>query len=741
MLVLFFWEYDRRSFAFLSSRSFIADLLSPLFLSFLVFLGLNVWLFVVVNTWLWRFYEDEMHDILDWLLLFFCFAMAAILGVLGVIGFMGQLHLQGLLLGVGLLGTSLLKVPFLGKPFRMGPLEALKKFRHLFFRHEKPEGYDWVWGIFGFLVLYGAFELFHAFIHVPWEYDTIAYHMPIVVEWFHAQSLWEVFYAVWGGPLGYYPSHHELFLTWFVLPFGNDYLVSLANFWIIGVMLVVIYKILKAMGVRDFLSWLAGALVMVMPIFLRQVGTGQVDLLMALGIVLSWYFFLRTFQRKDGLLLTPVLLAMAITLGTKYLAIIYSVPIVVVFFFLWQYWRKQSRYWFVWFLLVMGLLGSMWYWRNLFLTGNPIFPAEVKVGDWVIFQGYSGLTERIQELSLWARVTQSGELTEWVQAMVKETGWHLYLVIVAYVLLVFEVLYKLFFSEMKRGEGKIYTLMLFFLPTYWYLYFIAPYTASMMEHNVRYAMPWLMLSMIMVVYVVYKLGSARKAFVVALMGVLWWQFLSIVQAQRIGDQPFLDFEYVKAYPWHFLLMFLVFVSVLWAFDAWRKQRLSRGIAFCAALLISFVFLDQSILLREEIRHEVWQKKYAFPLMKAYEWLDTHVPSDAVIANSLNPLYYPLYGSELDRTVRYVNINACSDCDYYGYQQLGMTLREMPSVSDWIENLQSYGADYVVLGYSIKTGLEGVHPYELEWVEQYPNRFEKVFEDDDVSIYRFIVHRS
>jgi hypothetical protein len=700
---------------------------------------LNLLLFLTVNTVIWRFFEDELRDIYDWLLLFFVFSVGEILLVMGVIGLMGQLHLFALSTGTVLcFGLGALKIPFLGKKFRLGAFGAMKKLRQLIFRHERPEGYDWVWGIFGFLVLFGAFELFHAFIHAPWEYDTIAYHMPIIVEWMQSGSLWDVFYAVWGGPLGYYPSNHELLLMWGVLPFGNDYLVNTANFLFIGVMLVVMYKILKEMGVRDFLAWLAGALVMVMPIFLRQVGTGQVDLLMALGIVLTWYYFLRTFLRKDGLLLMPVLLVMALTLGTKYLAIIYSVPIVVVFFFLWQYWRKGSRWWFLWFLFVMGTLGSIWYWRNLFLTGNPIFPAEVAIGETVLFQGYSGLTERIQQLSLWSRITESGELSTWLAAMVKETGWHLYLVIGAYVILVFEVFYKLFFSQMKRGEGKIYTLMLFFLPTYWYLYFIAPYTASMMEHNVRYAMPWLMLSMIMVVYVVYKLGSARKAFVMALMGVLWWQFLTLVPAQRLGEQPFLEFSYVREFPWHFGLLFVVLIAVFCWFDAWRRQRWWRGLAMVLMVLIGFIFFDQSVSLREQIRHQVWQQKYAFPIMGAYEWLDANVDDDAVVANSLNPLYYPLYGPELKRRVRYVNINGCTDCDYFSYQQEGITVRDEADAEDWLRNLEVYGAEYVLLAYSIKTGLEDVEPYELEWVEQYPERFEKLFTAEGVGVYKFVV---
>lgn len=698
------------------------DLLS----SSLIFVALQLLVLSSANALIWRFFSDECRDLFDWIILMFLLLTSQVMAILAVAGFSGQLNLPVVSALTGL--TFFLS----GMPRRH--LKAWGSLRQLVFKREGHDGHDWIWGIYGFLVLLGMVELFNAFVQFPWEYDTIAYHMPIVVEWLQAGSLWEIFYAVWGGPLGYYPSNHELLLAWLMLPFGNDLLVNVANFGVIGVLVIVMYKILKEMGVADFLAWMSGALVMVMPIFLRQMGTGQVDILMALGIVIAWYYFLRTFKRKDGRLLVPVLLSLALTLGSKYLAIIYLIPLVVVFLFLGSYWRKSSRWWWLWSLLIMGTLGSLWYWRNLIITGNPIFPAEVSLGDWVIFQGYSGLTERIQELSLWHRVTEIGQWSEWTAAMTKETGWHLYLVVIAYVMLVVEMISKMFVGKMKRGEGKIYTLMLFFLPAYWYLYFIAPYTASMMEHNVRYAMPWLMLSMIMVVYVVHKLGSSRKAFVMALMGVIWWQFLTLVPAQRIGDQAFLELRWVYDYPLQFGLLCAFIVTVFLFFEQWRRRYWMRYPAFALVFMLGFVFLQQMQPIRSEVRAEVWQHQYAFPLMKAHEWLDENVAPDATIANSLNPLYYALYGEELTRKVRYVNINSCGECDYFGYQQEGMTVRSEPDVEAWIENLRDYAADYLLLGYSIKSGLEDVPAHELEWVVERSDIFEPVFEEDGVAVY-------
>lgn len=704
--------------------------------NFFLFVGLNALVFSTANTVIWRYFADEMRDVFDWVIMMFLVMCTEILFVLGLVGFLGQLNVLWVSVGVGmcfLLGG--VKVPMKKKgPFSLGGFEAWRCLRNLTKRQDVLKGQEWIFAVFGFLILFGVVELFNAFVQYPWEYDTLAYHMPMVVEWLQSGSLWEIFYAVWGGPLGYYPGHHELLVTWFVLPFGTDLLANLLNFGVVGVTLVVLYKILKEVGVDDFLAWLAGALVMVMPIFLRQIGTGQVDLLMALGVVLGWYLMLRSFKRRDGLLLIPLLMDFALLLGTKYLSILYIIPLLVVFLLFFKTWYKQTKWWWAWTLFFLGWLGSMWYWRNLVITGNPIFPAGVSFGGWTLFEGYAGLTDRIQELSLWHRITESGEWSLWVKAMIKETGWHMYLVVGAYVILVVELIYKLFFSRLQRGEGRIYTLMLFFLPAYWYLYFIAPYTASMMEHNVRYAMPWLMLAMIMVMYTVYKSGVLRKVFVMGLLGLLWWQFLQVVFSQRIGLQLFFEPQFVYQHGVLFLSMIGVIALFMAFIELWRRQSLLRFFMIVVCVLASYGFLVMTDVVRADMRQVSWEHKYGFPLMKAYEWLDDNASDDAVVANTLNPLYYPLYGSELTRKVRYININDCGDCDYYEYHSKRMTLRENPSYAAWRANLEDAEVDYLVVGYSIAAGLESVTPHEVLWLEEHADEFEKVFGVEGASIY-------
>jgi len=258
-----------------------------------------------------------------------------------------------------------------------------------------------------------------------------------------------------------------------------------------------------------------------------------------------------------------------------------------------------------------------------------------------------------------------------------------------------------------------------------------------MEHNVRYAMPWLMLSILMVVFVIHKLGVLRRVFVIGLMGVIWWQFLTLVVSQRIGEQAFLEFRFVYEYPWLFVLLFLSVIISFLAFEAWQKKLWWRPLVYALLLALSFSFLQQSVLARSELRSDSWQYKYSFDLMKAYEWLDNNVGDEEAIANSLNPLYYPLYGESLMRPVRYVNINPCSQCDYYSYELRGLSVRDNADYEAWRKNLLDFRADYLVLGYSVYEGLEEVRPYELEWVKEHPEDFDLVFEEGEVFVYKLV----
>lgn len=697
------------------------------FFSFLLFVVATLMVLLSATSVIFRYFEDELGDIFDYVLLLFLFSGSEILMVLMLLGFASQLLFPWVFV--------LVLVLFLFSQYLLPFWRTLSKLRQLFLWPKENFFTLTAALLFLPLLVYLGIELINSFFQAPWEYDTLAYHLPIAVAWMKSHSLWTIFYAAWGGPLGYYPSSHELLTTWFLLPFGKDFFVSLPNFLIAIMIIVVMSKTLMNLKVPKTLSLLSGALLFSMPLLLRQIGTSQVDLLVALSVGLCWYYLLRSFLRRDGKLLIPFLLSFALLLGSKYLALLYGIPIVMVFLLMASFWKRKTNHAGLFIFFIGGIFGCAWYWRNLILTGNPIFPAELTFGSLQLFSGYENLSARIQELSLWTRFTESQEFFSWVIALLKETGWQIYLLIFAYLLLLLEILLKLIFGKFHKGEGRVFCLMLFFVPVYWYLYVNAPYTASMMEHNIRYAIPWLMLSMMLICLVISKLSVLKRSFTVLLFFFVWLQIGLILPEQRLGQEAFLNLSWISVFWKQTLLFGAALVFLIFSFFQWKRKRLAIPFLILS-VAISFLFFVQVVPLRDEFRHFSWQRKYDFPLFKAYEWLDEHAQGGAV-ANSLNPLYYPLYGNDLGREVSYININACRDCDYAGYHRLKATLRESPEYEAWKENLETFGTDFLVLGYSVSEGLEAVTPHELEWVEEHPEIFEKVFQEGAVKIYKVI----
>ena len=67
----------------------------------------------------------------------------------------------------------------------------------------------------------------------------------------------------------------------------------------------------------------------------------------------------------------------------------------------------------------------------------------------------------------------------------------------------------------------------------------------------------------------------------------------------------------------------------------------------------------------------------------------------------------------------------------------MTVRDRPDYESWRNNLRDFGAEYVVLGYSILDGLEKLVPYEQLWVKEYSSDFQEVFREGDVAVYKVL----
>jgi len=208
--------------------------------------------------------------------------------------------------------------------------------------------------------------------------DDLLYHATAPAHWLAAGKLCIA-------PHNYhahYPLNAELFSLWFMVPFRADGLVFLAGcYWLVLTVVSAVCLVLSQ-GARLSVALMCGAVILASRhIQLGAISFSAIDL-SSVGSLLAALSFVAPEcggdDKKGGSEYPDAIYAGAMLgtlIGTR-TALISLTPI----FILWVFFNTDGR-------KKIGMLctlcatmvatGSFWYLRNLYLTGNPVFPAAV----------------------------------------------------------------------------------------------------------------------------------------------------------------------------------------------------------------------------------------------------------------------------------------------------------------------------------------------------------------------------
>lgn len=210
--------------------------------------------------------------------------------------------------------------------------------------------------------------------------DDLSYHGPAVAHWIQTGSSW-------AGPYNYhyyYPFNAEVICLWWMLPFGADGLAFLSGLYWLGVVIVAVFILTGQLGLPLWCRLLTPIGVLASNVVLGQVHDtlAAVDLCGS-AMLLACLAFL-SYRRSPGaktynaeVILAG--LACGFAIGCK---VPFAVPCLV--FFLWILLSdRKSLSWTcrlreaILFAFFAFLTGSYWYMRNIYLTGNPVFPGQL----------------------------------------------------------------------------------------------------------------------------------------------------------------------------------------------------------------------------------------------------------------------------------------------------------------------------------------------------------------------------
>lgn len=219
--------------------------------------------------------------------------------------------------------------------------------------------------------------------------DALTFHLPVSVRWLQAGSIWhpqrfEPLLAT-----GYYPQNGDALNLALIAPFHSDAFVRVLTVLSLAAFALAVFALARELGAPPAAASLGAALVGALPISVLTAEEGAMTDMWCLAALAAGGMFLLRHLRsgaRDDLLLGS--LALGLALGTKWYGLSAAALVVAAWAAarLWQ--RPRARAALRELATVVALCalgGGIWLVRNWVETGNPLFPARVRVAGLTVF--------------------------------------------------------------------------------------------------------------------------------------------------------------------------------------------------------------------------------------------------------------------------------------------------------------------------------------------------------------------
>lgn len=225
------------------------------------------------------------------------------------------------------------------------------------------------WGLLGALLM--ARVVFHGLLTIPTDWDSLAYHMPLIDHWLREGTLYVPDCAFW-----YCPGNSEVLGLWLVAPFSGDYLIGLNNLPAAVLLAASAVEFASCCGLSRPLCHLSSMAILATQPMLRQLISAENDVAVAALFLATLVYVVRYAQqpRPADLLLASTTLGLLT--GVKYYALGYvGVAGIAVVSLLVATGRPRDTVK----VAAIGIagaliLGGYWYVRNACATGAPLYP-------------------------------------------------------------------------------------------------------------------------------------------------------------------------------------------------------------------------------------------------------------------------------------------------------------------------------------------------------------------------------
>ncbi len=215
----------------------------------------------------------------------------------------------------------------------------------------------------------GIYFFYKGVTTVPWEGDSLAYHIPI------AQNILQGKFTNLADPLFYYPAASESILAIFMalhLP------LNLFNLLAWCLLFYLLFRLAKTFNLNTGLSVIFASTICLLPSIIRLISTQTADIWLAV----FWIWTVIILERKK-INYWLLGIALGVLIGTKYSGPLFVVPMIAI------YYKKLITPKVIIAPLPVIFLGLSWYLRNWLFMGHPLYPTGAegfKLLNWQLWK-------------------------------------------------------------------------------------------------------------------------------------------------------------------------------------------------------------------------------------------------------------------------------------------------------------------------------------------------------------------
>ncbi|MFL6195740.1 MAG: hypothetical protein ACJ75H_16300 [Thermoanaerobaculia bacterium] len=543
-------------------------------------------------------------------------------------------------------------------------------------------------------------------------FDDISYHLSAVAVWLRHGDLRMIRFSMGDPSTAFYPVQGELVSWALIAPFRDSDAVarwSQLPFALFSFLAAAAIGRRLGLGRRDaaFAAIAYGGIFHVFPLLAIGAGNDHGTSFFTLaGLDAALALARRSRPARPGVAVVAGV-ALGQLLGTKYIGVMFAPVVLAVLVLAWLFERPRRP---VRPLLALGLLalavmaavGGYTYLRNAVTTGNPIFPAPVRLFGVEVFPGLGGVTvlERSNSpefrIDLWRFLTRRSRLFG---------SYFPFTLLPAALLAPFVA-----FARRRWTAGVV-----FLLPAAFFLQFLF----LMHDHrDNRYFLPAIALAAVAFSWLLAQAGARAAFFRMALLAWITFQATNRIEWSRTAEVltalsclalgALLEIAFQRGWdrplaPWR----------TRWAWLA------------AAAVLVAALPLGRMVAKFQR------EKLANLPSVRALE--DLAGPDGARVAYAgLNQPYF-FFGSRFQNDLEIVprNRNLAARFHEWG-RPLGEVDPYVPGpYKRWRGNLLRMGIDLVVI---VRTDWEDP---ERRWIVKRPEEFRLAYDDGKVEIWKVI----